>query len=159
MLTNTFQMMTYSNNSPRGLDVPVLRACLPSILSMVEYLMKQSVVCYLPQTPPESKSYIHTPSPKLQYTQLGAYVTVSFTISPPNSSSMLQLTGPTRSGTMTTIKATFPRINMNPMRVTIFGASHFGNSSTHQFHCQSHHQCIILQLFGGKSKKKKDRVL
>lgn len=28
----------YSNNSPSGLDVPVRRACLPSTLSMVEYI-------------------------------------------------------------------------------------------------------------------------
>jgi hypothetical protein len=30
--------VTYSNSSPRGLDVPVRRACFPSMLSMVEYL-------------------------------------------------------------------------------------------------------------------------
>lgn len=29
---------TYSNSSPSGLEVPVLRACLPSTLSMVEYI-------------------------------------------------------------------------------------------------------------------------
>lgn len=34
---------TYSNNSPRGLEVPVRRACLPSMLSMVEYLCDASV--------------------------------------------------------------------------------------------------------------------
>jgi hypothetical protein len=30
--------VTYSKSSPSGLDVPVRRACLPSTLSMVEYL-------------------------------------------------------------------------------------------------------------------------
>jgi hypothetical protein len=29
---------TYSKSSPRPLDVPVLLACLPSILSIVEYI-------------------------------------------------------------------------------------------------------------------------
>ena len=33
-----FCFVTYSNSSPRGLDVPVRRACFPSTLSMVEYL-------------------------------------------------------------------------------------------------------------------------
>ena len=30
----------YSKSSPRPLDVPVLRACLPSTLSIVEYLLE-----------------------------------------------------------------------------------------------------------------------
>lgn len=30
--------VAYSKSSPRGLDVPVRRACLPSTLSIVEYL-------------------------------------------------------------------------------------------------------------------------
>ena len=45
--------VTYSNSSPSGLDVPVRRACLPSTLSMVEY--------------------IHMPKAKLKYTHDGAY--------------------------------------------------------------------------------------
>ena len=34
-----FMSLTYSNSSPSGLEVPVRRACLPSILSIVEYLI------------------------------------------------------------------------------------------------------------------------
>jgi hypothetical protein len=32
------ESMPWSNNSPRPLDVPVLRACFPSTLSIVEYI-------------------------------------------------------------------------------------------------------------------------
>jgi hypothetical protein len=35
-------MATYSNSSPKPLEVPVRRACLPSTLSIVEYLRRSS---------------------------------------------------------------------------------------------------------------------
>ena len=44
------------------------------------------------------------------------------------------LTGPTRSGMKITKRPTFVRMKKNPMRVTMFGASHNGNSSTNAFH-------------------------
>jgi hypothetical protein len=36
--TGALGYVTYSKSSPSGLDVPVRRACLPSTLSMVEYI-------------------------------------------------------------------------------------------------------------------------
>ena len=44
------------------------------------------------------------------------------------------LTGPIKSGIVTSINATFPKTKKNPMRVTMFGASHSGSSSTTAFH-------------------------
>ena len=37
-VADTHEGVTYSNSSPKPLEVPVRRACLPSMLSMVEYL-------------------------------------------------------------------------------------------------------------------------
>ena len=37
--------VTYSKSSPKPLDCPVLRACLPSMLSMVEYLSHGTGQC------------------------------------------------------------------------------------------------------------------
>ena len=36
-------LIAHSNNSPSPLDCPVLLACLPSTLSMVEYLCKPTI--------------------------------------------------------------------------------------------------------------------
>ena len=47
------------------------------------------------------------------------------------------LTGPTRSGITATSRATLPRMKKNPRRVTMFGASHSGSSSTKAFHCET----------------------
>jgi hypothetical protein len=54
--------VTYSKSSPRGLDVPVRRACFPSTLSMVEYLQAPLAQCCKPAC---EKSYIHMPNAKL----------------------------------------------------------------------------------------------
>lgn len=43
-------------------------------------------------------------------------------------------TGPTRSGMNSKSSPMFPSMKKNPMRVTIFGASHSGRNSTHAFH-------------------------
>ena len=61
-------IVTYSNSSPSGLDVPVRRACLPSTLSMVEYLNEVSVN----REDRNSHTYIHMPKAKLKYTHDGA---------------------------------------------------------------------------------------
>lgn len=45
------------------------------------------------------------------------------------------LTGPTRSGMKMTNSATLTKMKKNPIRVTMFGASHNGKSSTKAFHC------------------------
>lgn len=45
-------------------------------------------------------------------------------------------TGPTRSGMTMTSRATFAKMKQNPRRVTMFGASHSGKSSTKAFHYQ-----------------------
>jgi hypothetical protein len=47
---------------------------------------------------------------------------------------MRKLTGPSRSGIMTTSRPTLKMMHMNPRRVTMFGASHSGSSSTKAFH-------------------------
>jgi len=47
---------------------------------------------------------------------------------------MAQLTGPTKSGMNMTKQITFERMQKNPSKVTIFGASHRGNNSTAAFH-------------------------
>lgn len=46
------------------------------------------------------------------------------------------LTGPTRSGTYSSITTMLPRMKKKPSRVTRFGASHMGSSSTKPFHCR-----------------------
>jgi hypothetical protein len=53
-------------------------------------------------------------------------------------------TGPTRSGTTNSIRPRFPKTNKNPIKVTMFGASHIGNSSTTQFH---YHSLAALLMF------------
>lgn len=45
-------------------------------------------------------------------------------------------TGPTRSGMKISKSTTLPKMKKNPMRVTMFGASHNGRSSTAAFHCR-----------------------
>jgi hypothetical protein len=62
-------------------------------------------------------SHIQRPNAKLKYSHDGA--------------------GPTRSGTYTASKATFPSMKKKPNNVTRFGASHNGNSSTKPFHCRA----------------------
>lgn len=59
---------SYSNSSPRPLDWFSLLACLPSILSIVEYLTGQH--CNIGNL---RLDYIHKPKAKLKYTQDGAY--------------------------------------------------------------------------------------
>lgn len=44
---------------------------------------------------------------------------------------------------MTTIKPTLSTMHMNPSRVTMFGASHSGNSSTKAFHCVYSQLCPL----------------
>lgn len=55
-------IVTYSNSSPSGLEVPVRRACFPSTLSMVEYLQGVSARLFFLNP---SSSYIHMPNAKL----------------------------------------------------------------------------------------------
>ena len=55
-------VITYSNSSPNGLDVPVRRACFPSTLSMVEYLQSLLAQCHECAV---QNSYIHMPNAKL----------------------------------------------------------------------------------------------
>lgn len=43
-------------------------------------------------------------------------------------------TGPIKSGINMTSRAMFTRMKKNPIRVTMFGASHSGMSSTNAFH-------------------------
>ena len=54
-------------------------------------------------------------------------------------------TGPSRSGIMTTSRPTLKRIHMNPRRVTMFGATHSGSSSTKAFH-YSISACVPIAL-------------
>ncbi len=67
--------LAYSKSSPRPLEVPVLRACLPSTLSMVEYLSASiwisTVYIYVPVRSISSDvqrdivAHIHRPKAKL----------------------------------------------------------------------------------------------
>lgn len=63
VLAHLGYVITYSNSSPNGLDVPVRRACFPSTLSIVEYLrdaVSTSCRCANLGVP-----YIHIPNAKL----------------------------------------------------------------------------------------------
>ena len=53
-------------------------------------------------------------------------------------------TGPTKSGMKISRHITFDRMKKNPNSVTIFGASHNGNSSTNAFH-----YILLSNLSGG----------
>jgi hypothetical protein len=122
---------SYSNSSPSGLEVPVLRACFPSTLSIVEYLGLLISVILLGQNcaarPTSTLLLQNCSTPSLAPSTL----CVS---SDHDLSGHFQLTGPAKSGTYSSNRATFARMNMNPMRVTMFGANHLGKSSTTAFH-------------------------
>jgi hypothetical protein len=125
---------TYSNSSPKPLEVPVRRACLPSTLSMVEYLRYIHFrTGGLGRTPSSRTSIAQRQSCSIPMKDPTCREP-GISVLPQQTRNYSRRTGPTRSGIKMDTNDTLTRINMKPSSVTIFGASHNGSSLTKPFH-------------------------
>ena len=125
--------MAYSKSSPSPDEVPVLRACLPSMLSIVEYLCSKDIPVSIYMARVGS---LGQPTSKVQERSCNKAMMDPKSLSECSRSQLKykERTGPIRSGMNISRQMTLARMKKKPRRVTMLGASHMGNSSTTPFH-------------------------